>query len=253
MSKGHEDIPTELAALADGTLAPARREELRGRVAASPELAALLVEQERVVSAMRSVTVTAPASLRGEIRAMQANARPPRRRLALGGALAGALAAAAAVAVVVIPGGAASLNVVQAADLALRPAMSAAPGEDPAHRNLLSQRIEGVAYPYWGDRFAWRASGTRSDVLHGRRAMTVFYRNAAGRQVGYSIFAGHPISASGGATLARNGVSLRVIEHGGRTIVTWLRQGHTCVLSGSGVPTAALTELASWTAGGEVR
>lgn len=254
MSKNRNDTPVELAALADGTLAPAHREALLARVASSPELAALLAEQERVVSAMRAIDVTAPASLRGQVRTLQANARPaPRRRLALGGALGAAVAAAVALAVVLIPGGAASPTVVQAADLALRPATMSAPAEDPAHRNLLKQQIDGVVYPYWGDKFAWHASGTRADVLHGHRAVTVFYRDRAGRELAYSIFAGRPISASGGSTVVRNGVPLRLIDHGGRTIVTWLRQGHTCVLSASGVRTASLTQLASWTAGGEVR
>src|SRR6185437_5662955 len=60
---------SELAALADGSLSPERRSALEAEVAASPELAALVAEQERAVSLTRSVaeTVEAPASLRAEI------------------------------------------------------------------------------------------------------------------------------------------------------------------------------------------
>ena len=47
----------ELAALADGSLAPERRERSRRAVAASPELAERLAEQERAVALARSVAV----------------------------------------------------------------------------------------------------------------------------------------------------------------------------------------------------
>ena len=54
----------ELAALADGSLAPKRRAALEARVAESPELADLLAEQERAVALMRGAAaeVEAPAS-----------------------------------------------------------------------------------------------------------------------------------------------------------------------------------------------
>jgi Anti-sigma-K factor rskA, C-terminal len=59
----------ELAALADGSLAPERRAELEARVAASSELGALLAEQERAVSFARSAAaeVEAPETLRARI------------------------------------------------------------------------------------------------------------------------------------------------------------------------------------------
>jgi hypothetical protein len=65
---GDQDI-VELAALADGSLAPERRAELEARVAASSELAALLAEQERAVSFARSAAaeVAAPETLRARI------------------------------------------------------------------------------------------------------------------------------------------------------------------------------------------
>ena len=67
----------ELAALADGSLAPERRAALESRVAASSELADQLAEQQRAVALARSATdgVVAPAALRARIEAQ----RPARR------------------------------------------------------------------------------------------------------------------------------------------------------------------------------
>ena len=53
--------PAELAALADGSLAPDRRAALEARVAASPELADLLAEQERAVALARSAAAEVEA------------------------------------------------------------------------------------------------------------------------------------------------------------------------------------------------
>ena len=88
----------ELAALADGSLAPERRAALETRVAASPELADLLAEQQRAVDLARSAAaeVEAPASLRARIEApRRARRQPMARRLALVGAGAAAVLAVA--------------------------------------------------------------------------------------------------------------------------------------------------------------
>ena len=65
---------SELAALADGSLAPERRDALEERVAASPELADRLAEQERAVARAKSAAdeVEAPAALRARIEAQRA-------------------------------------------------------------------------------------------------------------------------------------------------------------------------------------
>jgi hypothetical protein len=72
----------ELAALADGSLAPERRAELEARVAASPELAARLAEQRHAVALARNAAaeVEAPVGLRARIEAQRGARRAPTRR-----------------------------------------------------------------------------------------------------------------------------------------------------------------------------
>lgn len=109
MRRGREDEAdaheiAELAALADGSVAPERRAALEARIAASPVLADRLAEQERAVALIGRAAdeVDAPAGLQARLEA-QRSARRVRapRRLALAGVAAAAVAAAAiAVAVV---------------------------------------------------------------------------------------------------------------------------------------------------------
>jgi len=94
---GDQEI-VELAALADGSLAPERRAALEAQVAASSELAELLAEQERAVSFARhaATEIEAPQSLRARIPARE---RPRRgvvgrpRLLVIGAATAAAVLA----------------------------------------------------------------------------------------------------------------------------------------------------------------
>ncbi|MET0938794.1 MAG: anti-sigma factor [Gaiellaceae bacterium] len=89
----------ELAALADGTLAPERRAALEARVAASSELTDRLAEQQRSVTLMRSAAdeVEAPAPLRARIEAQRRGRRRvevPRRLLVIGASATAVLAVA---------------------------------------------------------------------------------------------------------------------------------------------------------------
>ena len=87
---GGQEI-AELAALADGSLAPERRAALEARVAASSELAERLAEQQRAVALAEGAAagVEAPAALRARIDAQRRARRAPApRRLVLIGAAA---------------------------------------------------------------------------------------------------------------------------------------------------------------------
>jgi hypothetical protein len=107
MRRRREDEPgqeiAELAALADGSLAPERRAALEAQVAASSELAERLAEQQRAVALARSAAdrVEAPAALRARIEAQRRVRRVwvPRRLVLIGAAATAVLAVAIGLAV----------------------------------------------------------------------------------------------------------------------------------------------------------
>jgi hypothetical protein len=243
----------ELAALADGTLAPHRRAGALARA----DAAALAAQREALAAIRAAAGEPASEALRESVAAMVAHASAPRDdrrrpatlrrprlafrpRLALAGAAATVLAAFALLGAATGPAGP---SVAQAARLALSPARMAPPAARPD--GTLAASVDGVAYPYWADDSRWRAVGERSDRLHGRTVRTVFYADGSAR-IGYAIAAGSPLSVRGGTTVERHGVRMRVLRSGPATVVTWLRGGHTCILAGRGVDAQALLALASW-------
>ena len=128
-----------------------------------------------------------------------------------------------------------------------------APAENPHASAQLAANVDGVAFPYWEDHFGWRSTGARTDHVGGRTAMTVFYANAAGKQIGYAIVAGTPPPRLGGGVVAwRDGTPYRVMSHNGSQLVIWLRHGRLCVVAGRGVHAATLLALASWNDRAEV-
>jgi hypothetical protein len=209
---------------------------------------------------VRSIDVRAPDSLHRRVQDMVADrersrgARGPGARRRIGGrlALAGAIAAAVAVlAIVLVSGGgsgptAPSLS--EAAKLTLAPATSPPPPESSTHRAQLAANVEGVHFPYWEGGLGWRSTGSRVDNVHGRRIATVFYGDGAGRQIGYTIVSGPAPKVSGGTTARRNGIPYTLHDERGVAVVTWLRSGHLCVVSGRRVNSATLLRLASWRA-----
>lgn len=279
MNDLQKDIEMELAALADGSLAGKRREQALGRVRGSRDLQSELAEQQRVVelTAAANAKVDAPESLHRSVEAMlapsaqeadrgvrglasslSANRSPLGSRLAgltglrVGLAGVGALAAIAVLAVVELGGGKShsgspsGLNVQKTAALTLSSATGPAPPENERDRSQLRVAVDGVAFPYWRERFGWRGIGTRSDTIAGRAVTTVFYANSAGQRVGYAIASGRAPTVAGGTVVRRWGVPYRVLEHAGATVVSWQRDGHLCVMAGRGVSARTLVSLASW-------
>jgi anti-sigma factor RsiW len=219
MSESHPHLAAadeaDLVALADGNLTGEHRTEVEARVAREVDLAAALERQRCALSLLAGLTTPAPLELRARV----AELRHRRRALRLCRWLpAGFVAAAAATAVclLMIAGGAPAPEDVLG--VALRPAT--------AHVAPIEQ-IDGARFPHPA---AWRAVGTRSDVVDGRATRTVFYERG-GRRVAYTIVSGPPLERG-----------RRVL--GGRALV-WTRDGHTCVVSGR-VPAAVLAQAAAW-------
>jgi hypothetical protein len=125
---------------------------------------------------------------------------------------------------------------------------------EPRHDGVTLPRLRaaGLPFPYWEDRFDWRATGARTDRLDGRVETTVFYRRGA-RSIAYTIVSGRRLRAAAGArTIVRAGTTLTSFSTDGRQVVTWLRRGHTCVLSTRDAPLDALLKLAVWRGRGRI-
>jgi hypothetical protein len=123
---------------------------------------------------------------------------------------------------------------------------------DPRQPALLRERVESVPFPNFAAKFGWEATGVRTDEIGGRSTRTVFYRKD-GRRIAYTIVAGEALDFPGQAAKeTRDGVDLRTFQDGDRTVVTWRRDGQTCVLSSTDVPRDELLTLASWKGKGAV-
>jgi hypothetical protein len=238
-------IERDLARLADGSLPPERREVVERLVAGSPELELRLREQRLAVAAIRSVAQRDRAPLAVRMRRRSLVDRRRRRRPVLSLAVAGALGTVVWT-VAALGGSQAGLTVAQAATIGARPAI--VPVAEPRDGAVMlpSLRAAGLPFPYWEDRFGWRAAGVRRDQIDGRALTTVFYRRGH-ELIAYTIVTGEPVTAGAAVhTLTRAGIGLGSFSTAQREVVTWLRRGHTCVLSGVGVPLDALTALAVW-------
>ena len=221
--------------------------------------------ESELIELIRSIDVRAPEELHRRTEALIAErtggatgaARAPGRargvrlspRLRLGGSLGLVVAGVAIALVVILSGGGSSspLSVRAAAALTLRPATMGAPAEQAGERASLTANVDGVVFPYWGERFGWRTSGSRSDLIGGRAVRTVFYSDSHGQRVGYAIVGGSPPpDLSSGLVRWRGGTPYRLLTQGKDHIVAWLREGHLCVVAGRGVSPATLLRLASW-------
>jgi hypothetical protein len=172
--------------------------------------------------------VEPPLPLREWVEAERTRARPRigRRRLVLPGALAGAAAALIVAVMLALGGGASDASLDDAAALGPRPATTSTPAVEHA----------GIVFPDWSLEFGWRSAGQRTDEIGGRSAKTAVYAKD-GNQVAYTIVDGSPLDGTGG----------RDYVDDGRRVVTFERNGHTCVVSAPlAVNRDVLLKLAAW-------
>jgi hypothetical protein len=218
--------------------------------------------ESELIEFVQAIDVRAPESLHRDVESMltgrsrrgahrrgeDSPARVGRAapRLAALGAIAAVLAAVV-IAVGLSGGGGSPPSVDRASALTLLPAKAAPPPENPGNHTQLTASVDDVPFPYWSEHFGWHSTGARTDRIAGRTITTVFYENSRGQRVGYAIVSGAAPKRPAGSTIAlRNGTPYWTISRNGVKIVTWLRGGHLCVVSGRGVTSATLLRLASW-------
>jgi hypothetical protein len=220
--------------------------------------------ESELVEFVRSLDVRAPDSVHRQVESLIAAraARARRTRTApsggrsvgrlLGAGTGLAVAGVAAAIVIVIAlsssgGGAQGISIRQASALTLSQPIAPAPAESAVNGAQLAAAVDGLAFPYWEGRLGWHSTGMRTDHVAGRTVTTVFYSDARGRQIGYAIVAGTPAPRVGGGVIVRReGTPYRLLSENGAVVVSWLREGHLCVVSGRDLNSATLLSLVSW-------
>ena len=66
----------------------------------------------------------------------------------------------------------------------------------PADSKLLDESVGDVAFPNYAAKFGWKAVGTRTDEINGRKTRTVFYEKD-GKRIAYTIVDGKALDAAG--------------------------------------------------------
>jgi len=235
--------------VADSPFADKRRHRALEELDVSP--AYVRRDQARLSSLLHALDVAAPPSLQHAVSELIASAshpqRPARRVKDRAAPALASLAATVAIAgVLALPGGASSPSVAQAALLTLRPSTAPAPVQSATRPTQLARSAQGIAFPDLAHRFGWRSAGTRSDTLNGRKTTTVFYVNETGQRIGYEIVSGTALQVSQEHATQYDGITYRALEVTGLRLVTWQRDGHTCILAGRDVDTRILLALANW-------
>jgi hypothetical protein len=203
-----------------------------------PDREQIAADERRLGELLRAVDAPAPSRLQARIAAR--NERRPwwqgAPALALG--LAGAATAACVALIIALTQstGSAAPTVAGASRLAL------APSTHPARHGIVASGTN-IAFPDWSSH-GWPSTGTRSDKLQGRAVTTVFYRYE-GRRVGYAIVAGAPLRWGANAvTTSAGGRRYGVIFTNGGQVVTWVQDGHTCIIASRTASARSLLALA---------
>lgn len=224
-----------------------------GEWADRPEIRHQVAAERRVADQLRTGGPAVPDGLLHSIDAKVREAygpaapRPRRSRMASGSpwrpavALGGLAAVCAAIVIVAIGigGGSSGPSIPTAAALAFAPSTGPAPGTRSAQ--YIDASYGGVTYPNYA-RFSVPATGTRTDRIGGRPALTVFYRLPDGTPLSYTVFSGKAVPLpSGVKNVVYEGVPLREFNtSSGLSVVTLVRFGRTCVLAAKTKPDVVL-------------
>ena len=203
-----------------------------------PDRDQIAADEVRIGALLRAVEAPAPAGLTAAILARSAPRRSRRSRRVPAFALSFATACAAAVVIVLVAGGQSAPSVVRAAQIALAPPVAAAPA-------TLTATGTSIRFPNWAAR-GWPAAGVRHDRLGGRSLTTEYYRSYGAGTLGYTISSGAPLKWGAGKVKAEfSGETYELISSGGARIVTWVQDGHTCILASRTASARAMLALAA--------
>jgi hypothetical protein len=218
----------------------------------TPSEPELIAAERRVARELRTHGPQAPERLITAVEAKvreaygTAPAHPRRTWLGAGAgwrpavAIGGLAAVCAAIVIAAVGGfGGSGPSIPKAAALAFAPSTGPAPNARSA--TLLDASYGGVTYPNYA-KFSVPPTGTRSDRIGGRPALTVFYRLPDGTRLSYTVFSGQAVPLPSSArTVVYEGVPLKEFStSSGLSVVTLVRYGRTCVLAARTKPDVVL-------------
>ncbi len=211
-----------------------------------PDVRRQVAAQRGVANQLKTGGPTPPARLISSVEAKVReaygpHAARPRRRWLPAAAVAGlaAVCAAIVIAAVGVGGGSSGPSIPAAAQLAFASSTGSAPAAKSP--TLLDVSYGGVTYPNY-HKFAVPPTGTRTDRIGGRPALTVFYRLPDGTPLSYTVFAGKAVPLPAGTkSVVFQGVPLKTFTtSSGLSVVTLVRHGRTCVLAARTKPDVVL-------------
>lgn len=234
------------------------------RLRRDPSTLQALRRQRHAARALRSGGPAPPPSLAIRLTAQTRGLRDPRRRGLRGarwsGIRIGAVAAAAAVIVlavtaIIAKSGRSTLPTAeQVAAVWALPASGEPVSANPDRPAELDVSYHGIAYPNYQDHEGWHPVSARHDTIAGYPTVTVLYETGHRRST-YTVVPATGLSVPATAMRLRvGGLSLREFRSGDRWIVTFERNGNTCVLTAAAPRERRwLLKLAAWHDGPETR
>ncbi len=245
MQPSEEQEAQEITRLVDGQPGAAAEPDASS---ARPGIRRRVEAQRRVSRELRTGGPAVPDRLvrtvESQVRERYGAGAAPARRRGLSwrpaAAVAGLAAVCAAIVIGVVgTGGSSGPSIPAAAALAFAQSTGAAPAVRST--KLLDVSYGGVTYPNYA-RFSVPPTGTRTDRIGGRPALTVFYRLPNGTRLSYTVFSGKAVPLPHDARAVRyEGVPLTEFStSSGLSVVTLVRYGRTCVLAARVKPDVVL-------------